>query len=346
MYKGLIADKVDSLKLKDFKERELQEDEVKVRVKFGSPKHGTEMTMLKGISPFQKEYYDNDWDMFLKKDEKEEVFPMDLGNMWVGSIVEKGKAVNNLKIGQRVAGYGGLKEYQYVNKEDVLVLPENMNWKSALCYDPARFALGGIRDSSLKLGDRVAVFGLGAIGLLTVQMAFKAGAVWVAAVDPIKKRRKVAAKLGADLVLDPVQADVGYEIKQNTDKKGVDLSIDTSGHTPVLQTAIRSTAYGGKVTIVGWYKELKGHLNLGREAHFNIPKIIFSRACSEPNRDHPRWDLERINKTCWQMLSRGYYDCGDIITPVVNFKDILESYRYYVDKNPAESIKLGVKFNQ
>lgn len=346
MYKGLIADKADSLRLKDFKEREVKKDEVKVRVKYGSPKHGTEITMLKGVSPFQEEYYDNDWHMFLKKDEKEEVFPMDLGNMWVGLIVEKGKAVKNLNIGQRVAGYGGLKEYQYINKEDVLVLSENMNWQSALCYDPARFALGGIRDSSLKLGDRVAVFGLGAIGLMIVQMALKAGAVWVAAIDPLEKRRKAADKLGADLLLDPNQADVGYEIKKKTHKKGVDLSIDTSGHTPVLQTAIQATAYGGKVTIVGWYKELRGKLNLGREAHFNIPKIIFSRACSVPNRDHPRWDLERINKTCWQMLSQGNYDCEDIITPVVDFKDILKSYRYYVDESPAESIKLGVKFNE
>src|SRR6056297_255353 len=346
LYKGLIADKVNSLKLKDFKEKELQEDEVKVKVEFGSPKHGTEMTMFKGVSPFQNEYFDRDWDMFFKKDTKENVFPLDLGNMWVGNIEKKGKEVNNLEIGERVAGYGGLKEYQYVKKDDILKLSENMNWKSALCYDPARFALGGIRDSSLKLGDRVAVFGLGAIGLLTVQMALKAGAVWVAAVDPIEKRRKAADRLGADLVLDPNQTDVGYEIKQNTNKKGVDHSIDTSGHTPVLQTAIRSTAYGGNVTTVGWYKELKGQLNLGREAHFNIPEIIFSRACSEPNREHPRWDLERINKTCWQILSRGHYDCRDIITPVVDFKDILESYRYYVDKNPAESIKLGVKFNQ
>src|SRR6056297_2016138 len=344
MYKGLIADKVNSLKLKDFKEKQLQEDEVKVKVEFGSPKHGTEMTMFKEVSPFQNEYFDRDWDMFFKKDTKENVFPLDLGNMWVGNIEKKGKEVNNLEIGERVAGYGGLKEYQYVKKDDILKLSENMNWKSALCYDPARFALGGIRDGNLKLGDRVAVFGLGAIGLMTVQMAIKSGAVWVAAVDPIEQRRKIAKKLGADLILDPEQVDIGYKIKKNTNKKGVDLSIDTSGYTPVLQTAVRSTAYGGTLTIVGWYKRLKGQLNLGREAHFNIPKIIFSRACSEPNRDHPRWDLARINKTCWQMLSRGEFVCDDIISPVVDFKNIVEKYRYYVDEHSDQSIKLGVTF--
>lgn len=344
MYRGLIADQIDSLKLKEYKERAVNRDEVKVKTIYGSPKHGTEMTMFKGISPFQREYYDEEWNMFLKKEEKRNVFPLDLGNMWVGKVVDKGTDVKNFEIGQRVAGYGSLKEYQYIKKNDVLELPENMNWKSALCYDPARFAFGGIRDGNLKLGDRVAVFGLGAIGLLTIQMAVQSGALWVAAVDPIKKRREVAKKLGVDLVLDPEQVDVGYEIKKNTNKKGVDLSIDTSGYTPALQTAIRATAYGGRVTIVGWYKRLKNHLNLGREAHFNIPKIIFSRACSEPNREHPRWNLARINKTCWELLSQGKYECEDIISPVVDFENIIEKYRYYVDTNPEESIKLGVKF--
>jgi len=344
MYRGLIADQVDSLTLKEYKERAVKRDEVKVKTIYGSPKHGTEMTMFKGISPFQREYYDEEWNMFLKTEEKRNVFPLDLGNMWVGNIVETGAGVKQFEVGQRVAGYGSLKEYQYIKKNNVLKLPENMSWKSALCYDPARFALGGIRDGNLKLGDRVAVFGLGAIGLLTIQMAVQSGAIWVAAVDPIKKRRVIAKKIGADLVLDPDQLDIGYEIKKNTNKKGVDLSIDTSGYTPALQTAIRATAYGGTVTIVGWYKRLKNHLNLGREAHFNIPKIIFSRACSEPNREHPRWNLARINKTCWEMLSQGQYDCEDIISPVVDFKNIIEKYRYYVDTNPEKSIKLGVKF--
>lgn len=344
VYKGIISDQPNSLKLKKFKERDVEENEVKVKVKYGSPKHGTEMTMYKGISPFQKEYYDSEWNMFLPKEPEENVFPLELGNMWVGKIIEKGKKVEDLKIGQKVAGYGGLKEIQYGKEDELLVLDEKMDWKSAVCYDPARFALGGIRDSGLKLGDRVAVFGLGAIGLLTVQMAINSGAAWVAAIDPIKKRREAAKKLGANLVLNPEKTDIGYKIKENSNKQGVDLSIDTSGFTPVLQTAVRATAYGGKVTIVGWYKKLKGELNLGREAHFNIPEIIFSRACSEPNRDFPRWDLARINATAWEFLKTERYNCEEILTPVIDFEDIVEKYKYYVDQNTSQSIKLGVKF--
>ena len=60
-----------------------------------------------------------------------------------------------------------------------------------------------MHDASLKLGDRVAIFGLGAFGLLTVQLARFQGAGWIAASDPIADRRAFAERLGADLVLDP-----------------------------------------------------------------------------------------------------------------------------------------------
>ena len=79
-----------------------------------------------------------------------------------------------------------------------------MLWKSALCLDPAQFALGGIRDCQVRLGDRVAVFGLGAIGAIAAQMAKAAGAAYVAVVDPIQKRRDAAVAVGADAAFDPL----------------------------------------------------------------------------------------------------------------------------------------------
>ena len=74
-----------------------------------------------------------------------------------------------------------------------------MTWKEAVCYDPAHFAMSAIRDGKVRVGERVAVFGLGAIGLMTVQMARIAGADFVAAVDPIERRRKSLQRLGQNL---------------------------------------------------------------------------------------------------------------------------------------------------
>ena len=114
---------------------------------------------------------------------------------------EIGDNVEGFEIGERVTSHGHLKETHTWAANRLLKLPDQMTWKEAVCYDPAHFAMSAIRDGKVRVGERVAVFGLGAIGLMTVQMARIAGADFVAAVDPIERRRKVAEKLERNLSL-------------------------------------------------------------------------------------------------------------------------------------------------
>jgi threonine dehydrogenase-like Zn-dependent dehydrogenase len=261
--------------------------------------------------------------------------------------VEKGDGVVRFSVGDRVCGYGGIRETQVIDAVDdpfLLLVPEAMPWKSALCLDPAQFALGGIRDGHVRLGDRVAVFGLGAIGAIAAQMARAAGAAYVAVVDPIQKRRDAAVQAGADAAFDPWREDVGLELKRATNRAGVDSAIETSGSEEALQQALRGLAYGGTIAFVGWARAFSGTLDLGKEAHFNNAVLVFSRASSEPNRDHPRWDRRRIASSCWSMLASGAIDCEKIIDPVVGFDEAPGAYEEYVDRNPQKSVKLGIAF--
>ena len=86
-----------------------------------------------------------------------------------------------------------------------------------------------------------------------------------------------------------------------------------------------------------------GGLDFGCEAHFNQPNLLFSRACSEPNRDYPRWDFDRICAECWEMLSRGWFNCENVVQPVVKFEDAAQTYMDIFD-DPSNSVKLGVTF--
>lgn len=98
------------------------------------------------------------------------------------------------------------------------------------------------------------------------------------------------------------------------------------------------------ISYVAFAKPFAAGFNLGREAHFNNAKIVFSRACSEPNPDYPRWSRKRIEETCWELLMNGYLNCDDLIDPVVTFTTSPESYMKYVDQHPELSIKMGVTF--
>ncbi len=351
MPKQLIAAAPRVAAITDYNDRAIMPNEVKVKVDYAAPKHGTELTDFKGVSPFIKEKYDSEWQLFMQREATEDsgvkFGEWNLGNQWVGRIIEKGSAVTEYEIGERVCSYGGIRETHIINAVNnfrLRKLPENVSWKNAVCYDPAQFALGGVRDANIRPGDRVAVIGLGAIGQIAAQICVKMGASLVVAIDPIEKRREAAIKHGCHAAIDPTQADVGLELKKLSNKEGVDAVIETSGHPAALQSALRGLAYTGTIAYVAFAKEITGGLNFGKEAHFNYGKIIFSRAGSEPNPDYPRWSRRRIEDVCWEMLTNGYLNCEDIVDPIVPFAQSDEGYMKYVDREPHLSIKLGVEF--
>ncbi len=323
MPKELVAVAPRQPVLREYEDGPVPKDSVRVQVEFGAPKRGTEMTMYYGL--------------------RGAGFPQGLGNMCVGKIIEIGEEVEDCEVGDRVAGHGHLKETHTWKEDSVLEMPERMTWKEAVCYDPAHFALSAIRDGQVRAGDRVAVFGLGAIGLMTQQFAREAGADFIACIDPIERRREVAEMIGADFVLDPRVWNIGDVLKIETGDLGVDVAIETSANYNALDEAIQGVAFEGTVVVAGWAKECTGGLDLGAVAHFNIPNLIFARANSDPNRDHPRWNFRRIRGTCWRWLADGRFNCENIVDPVVPFEDSVEAY-IEMDNHPERSVKLGVSF--
>lgn len=350
--KKLVAAAPRVAELKEYEDRAVKENEVKVRVTFASPKHGTELADFRGTTPFLDGKFDPQWQVFREREAQEPrgitFGDLPIGNMFVGRIIEAGTAVTEYAVGDRVCSYGPIRETVIVNAVNnyrLRKMPEGAPARNAVCYDPAQFALGAVRDAHIRPGDNVAVIGLGAIGQIAVQLAAKLGASAVIAVDPIAHRRDVAVKYGAHYGLDSMSCDVGLEIKRLTDRLGADAIIETSGSVQGLQAALRGLAYGGTLAYGAFAKPFPAGLWLGQEGHFNYGKIVFTRAGSEPNPDYPRWNRKRIEDVVWEMLMNGYLDCREIIDPVIPFEESAEGFCEYVDRHPERSIKLGVTFD-
>ena len=179
--------------------------------------------------------------------------------MLVGPVVEVGPGVTNLALGDRVCAYSGFRNMAVLNERNCWKMGADMSWKSAVCLDPGEFALEAVRDSHLRIGDAVAVFGLGAIGLMVLQFCKLAGAYPIIALDPLVHRRAAAEQLGATLTLDPTACDAGLEIKKATGKRGVDVAIEYSGARAALQQALRGLAYGGTVLCGVHGQDSRGH---------------------------------------------------------------------------------------
>ena len=341
MAKELISPEAGVCTFREIPHNPLQPGQLRVRSHYGAAKHGTEMALFKGYAS-PRGRYDAEYKLFMAQTAGVN-YPIRLGNICVGEVVEKAADVADVALGEIVFGYGALAEEHVWQRAAIRKLPVGVPWQAAVCLDPTDFALGAVRDGHVRIGDAVAVFGLGAIGLIAMQLARLAGAYPVIAIDPIAHRRQVAQECGADLVLDPAACDVGLEIKQVTEKRGADVCIEYSGHHLALQDALRGVAYGGTVVAGAWPGAYPAGLDFGAEAHMNRPRIIFSRACSEPNPDYPNWDEGRLFAVAWRLLAAGTLVTEAIVQPVVPFEQLLTEYPK-IATHPAESIKLGVRF--
>jgi len=322
--------------------------DVRVQVEFASPKHGTEAQMSTG-SAFDRKLWDAELRLFLPRPEAPPGSPPAryraehwVGNEVVGRVVACGSEVSRFQIGDRVFGYSSICEVHQMPEAGWHHLGE-MAPEDAVCSDPAHVALVAVRDGNVRIGDNVAVFGLGAIGLLTVQIARASGARQVFATDPLPARREFALAHGATAAFDPATVDAALQIKLATDKAGADIAIETSGNGRALHEAIRCLRPCGTVVHVPWGPKDASALHLDEEFHLNRPTIIGSQAVwDNPDRAHPLWTEARARATAIDLLRAGTITGQGLITPIIDFEDAPAALPGLM-RNPETAIKVGVR---
>jgi alcohol dehydrogenase len=121
-----------------------------------------------------------------------------------------------------------------------------------LLADIASTGIAGAEAGGVTIGDAVVVFAQGPIGLCATAGARLLGASLVIGVDTDETRRRFAARMGADVVLDPTQEDVVAAVKRLTGG-GADVAIEALGTQPTFESALRSLRPGGTLSSLGVY---------------------------------------------------------------------------------------------
>ena len=343
----LIAAAPRTPELRSYEEPPLGAEEVRLQSTFSAVKHGTQLRAYRADTRDISEPFDRELGLHLRHGSARPPgwmqFPMALGTATVGEVIAVGAAVDSFAVGDVVYGDLPIRETHTVPAAKLRPVPAGMDPHAVVCGDPARVALSGVRDSALGLGDRVLVTGLGAIGQMALQLARLQGAAWVAGADPIARRRALASRHGADLVVDPTTQDTGLVVKQATGKAGADAVIETSGSYAGLNDALRAAAYGATVVSVAYYPGAGGGLSLEGEWHRNRINLLSSRDVSAPHRLTPRWDSDRLLAAGFALLEQGRLRVEGLLDPVVPLADSAEAYRQ-IDLDPGTSIKLGVSY--
>src|SRR5918997_5213344 len=210
------------LRLADQPTRPLGPGEVRLRARLSGISHGTELSLYRGTSAFTDKVFDRGLRAFVEPPAgSAAAYPVTLGYEMVAEVTEVAPDVTEVQVGDLVHTGAPHQEETVLDLAaslratyPLVRLPTAERPERALFISLAAVALQAVHDAEMKLGDAVSVHGLGAIGLLTVQMCRLEGIQNVFALDPDPERRKLAATLGASHVLDPTDEEpVGLQLR-------------------------------------------------------------------------------------------------------------------------------------
>ena len=314
--------------------RDLRPGCVRVRTWYSGISAGTELTAYRGSNP----YLTGTWDpvaRLFSPGPPTVGYPVEgWGYSEVGEVVELAGDVTGWELGQVVYGIWG-------HRSDAVVPATQLRGRlppdAAMTGIFARVgavALNAVLAAGVSLGDRLAIFGQGVIGLLATRLAVLSGAV-VVAVDESPGRLERARTMGArETVTATVDGGAGAAVRSWSDG-GVDTAIELSGAVPALHEAIRSVVVDGTVVAAGFYQGGAGALRLGEEFHHNRVKVVASQISGTPLALGPRWDPARLVRIVMEQVLDGHLDVLSLVTDVVDAADVAGAFVRLDAADPA-----------
>ena len=208
-------------------------------------------------------------------------FPTICGHEFAGVIEAVGEGLTQFKVGDRVAvfpllwradhpaceqgkyaqsdGYdylgsrsdGAFSEYVIAPERNLIRVPDNVSLEEAAMTEPAAVALHAVRRANLRLGDTVAIFGLGPIGLMVAQWARAMGAASIALFDLLPAKLELAKRLGFIDVFNSREVKPTEAIDKLTGGRGVHVAIEAAGVPPTMLAALEVARRAGRVVLLG-----------------------------------------------------------------------------------------------
>lgn len=242
-------------------------------------------------------------------------FPSVIGHEIAGEVVEGGSGVQEFQPGDRVAvvpvipcfhcayclrdlenlclnrraiGYefdGGFQEYLRlpevaVRTGNVMKIPETLSFEEASLLEPFACCVNGSQRSNIPLGGTVVIIGAGPIGLMHLKLAKVFGAATVIMSEPAPLRREAALQMGADVAIDPKEADLQQVVMEHTDGIGADTVILAIGIPGLVGDLAKLLRKGGTLNLFAGFEEEAEARLLCNIVHYNQVTITGSASSS------------------------------------------------------------------
>ena len=279
-------------------------------------------------------------------DYPQQKFPFILGHEPGGTVIETGKNVKNLQVGDRVAvepGYscghcewckkglyhlcpetkflsipapnfieGAFRKYISHPAERCFKLADNISTLQGAMIEPLAVGMSGVYRSGVKSGDIAVVMGSGCIGLAALQSLRAFGVINTIVVDLQENRLEKARELGAAITINASEKNAVEEIDKITNGRGADFVFETAGSKVTCAQAPFILKRGGTLMIIG---------NTGKF------EFDFQRLIDREMKILTNFRYHDIYPIAIGLVEAGVIDPASVVTDIFDFKDIPEAFR-------------------
>ncbi|MFZ5452262.1 MAG: oxidoreductase [Thermodesulfobacteriota bacterium] len=268
-------------------------------------------------------------------------FPLKYGYAVIGRAVALGEGVPGEWQERLVFAFNPHESHFLADLEELLLPPPSLTPEAAVFFPLMETAITLVLDGQPQLGEQVAVFGQGVVGLLLTGLLARLPLASLVTLDLHPSRRQLSTAWGAHLSLDPAASGALELLLDNLSGpgsyRGADLCYEVSGDPQALDQAIAATGFHGRVVIGSWYGLKKAELDLGGRFHRSRMRLISSQVSTLNPELSGRWSKFRRDLLAWRMLEE--MDPASLITHRFPLTQATEAYNL-LDQNPAEALQV------
>lgn len=263
------------------------------------------------------------------------------GHEWAGTVLETGRSVTNISVGDRVVGeciiadgdwfgftYDGAAAEKFKVPAKLLHrIPEGIDLAQAALIEPFTIAYHAfVQSGKCDAADIVTVIGGGMVGLCASSIA-KARGAFVVLVEPNSKRRELATELGADIAINPAEIGDITDFYSQFGRSGANLVVEASGHPNGIASTFRHVANRGQITNIGICSaDVTAPLGLLQAKNLTVRGVTGSTG---------------VWADAIRFMQRSAIDLTPVVSSIFDYRDADQAMRV---TNDPESIKVHLTF--
>lgn len=246
----------------------LADDEVLLRTEKSGISAGTERLLFRGEFPRHLTV-----DANIKGLNQTFQYPLKYGYAAVGHVVETGSRATHW-LHQRAFVFAPHQEWIVAKKEQLIAIPDSLSSSRATLLAHMETAISLVTDGAPVIAERIAIVGMGLVGLMTLHLLKGFPAADLVAVDTDPRRRALAQQWGAHTANSSL---FSKDTSESKAREHFDLIFELSGKPETLNDCIDAAAFAGRIVVGSFYGGKSAAINLGGAFHRERLQVISSQ---------------------------------------------------------------------